>query len=93
MKAIDSVLDRLLAGEIVFLPHQNWETIQPFGSGRLYSAARNRGKFVHFVQHSENGTPGLRVWVDDTRGTPGRHGGQSGLTALFEQAQRVDGES
>jgi hypothetical protein len=60
----DAIVERLLSGEVLFLATADWQSVQAFGSARVYARARQRGKHVHMIQTGD----GLRVWADDKAG-------------------------
>jgi hypothetical protein len=58
-------VQRLVAGEVLFLPDADWMLFKQ-RSGPLYSQVRRAGKYLHVVK---DGT-GLRIWADDQPARP-----------------------
>jgi hypothetical protein len=87
-----TIIERLNGGEVVFLPSANWRVWQDNGGGKLYAAARERGRYLHVRRWVEEGVPGVRVWIDDEPRFLGGPGGRKAAD-LFATAKTLGGPS
>lgn len=66
MSKMPAFVERMLAGERLFLPNATHEDVR--AASPLYNRVKARGQFIHFRQGEQDGVTGLFAWVDGESG-------------------------